>query len=143
MLPNGNIIATGGTHGRILCFEPNGGGTPLWEYQHTSWILHTPAVGPEGNVYFTTWMGGDLVAIDSDGNFLWYYDTGFYLWASPAVDPDTGNIFLGDRTGHFRCFDPDGAVLWDHVFSGTGIDGSAAVDGNGDVYVAVVSCQDE
>ncbi len=137
VLPNGNIIATGGTHGRILCFEPNGGGIPLWTYQHTSWILHTPAVGPEGNVYFTTWSGGDLVAIDSDGDFLWYYDTGFYLWASPAVDPDTGHIFFGDRLGHFRCFDAEGNVLWDHIFSGTGIDGSAAVDANGDVYVAI------
>ena len=143
ILPNGNIIATGGTHGRILCFEPDGGGVPLWTYQHTSWILHTPAVGPEGNIYFTTWMGGEIVAIDEDGNHLWTYDTGFYMWASPAVDPETGNVFVGDRLGHFRCFTADGDgygngdVIWDHVFASTGIDGTAAVDANGDVYVAV------
>ncbi len=137
ILDNGNIIATGGTHGKILCFEPDGDGTPLWEYQYTSWILHTPSVGPEGNIYFSTWGGGDLVAIDSDGNYLWDFDSGFYIWASPAVDPNTGNIFWGDRLGHFRCFDNNGNVLWDHHFTGTGIDGSAAIDANGDVYVAV------
>ena len=143
ILPNGNIIATGGTHGRIICFEPDGGGTPLWEYQHNWWILHTPAVGPEGNIYFTDYHGYSINAINEDGNFLWSYDTGFYMWASPAVDPETGNIFVGDRTGHFRCFSPDGDgygggdVIWDHVFSGTGIDGTAAIDANGDVYVAV------
>jgi outer membrane protein assembly factor BamB len=137
VLPNGDIIATGGTHGRILCFAPDGGGVPKWTYQHTSWILHTPAVGPEGNIYFTTWMGGELVAIDSDGNYLWTYETDFYLWASPAVDPDTGNIFLGDRKGIMRCFEPDGDIVWTRTFASTGIDGSAAVDANGDVYVAI------
>jgi len=135
ILENGNIIATGGTHGRIICFEPDG--DIVWTYQHTSWILHTPCVGPEGNIYFTTWMGGDIVAIDSDGNFLWDYDTSFYMWATPAVDPVTGNVFVGDRLGHFRCFDNEGTILWDHPFAGTGIDGSAAVDANGDVYVGV------
>jgi len=135
ILDNGNIIATGGTHGRIICFEPDG--DIVWTYQHTNWILHTPSVGPEGNIYFTTWSAGDLVALDQNGNYLWEVESGFYNWSSPAVDPETGNIFWGDRLGHFRCVDPDGDVLWDHVFASTGIDGSAAVDGNGDVYVAV------
>jgi hypothetical protein len=143
ILPNGNIIATGGTHGKILCFEPDGGGTPLWEYQHTSWILHTPAVGSQGNIYFTDWQGYSITAIDENGNFLWVYYTGFFLWASPAIDPNTGNVFVGDRMGYFRCFSPNGDgsgngdVLWDHYFANTGIDGTAAVDANGDVYVAI------
>ncbi len=137
ILPNGNIIAPGGTHGRILCFEPDGGGTPLWTYQYTNWTLHTPAVGPEGNIYFSTWSGGDLVCLNSSGEFQWSYNSGFYIWSSPCVDPNTGNIFWGDRTGHFRCFDNEGNIEWDHFFSGTEIDGSAAVDANGDVYVAV------
>ncbi|MCX6645904.1 MAG: PKD domain-containing protein [bacterium] len=143
ILPNGNIIATGGTWGKILCFEPEGGGTPLWEYQHSWWILHTPAVGPQGNIYFTDYEGFSINAIDENGDFLWDYNTSFYMWASPAIDPNTGNVFVGDRLGHFRCFSPDGdgagngEVLWDHVFASTGIDGTAAIDANGDVYVAV------
>jgi len=135
ILPDGNIIAPGGTHGTILCFEPDG--DIVWEYQYTNWILFTPSVGPEGNIYFTTWSGGDLVALDSDGEFLWSYDTGFYLWASPAVDPVTGNVFFGDRLGNFRCFDNSGDVQWERSWASTGIDGSAAIDSNGDVYVAV------
>ena len=135
-LPNGNVVASGGSTGEIFCLEPDG--DIAWEYQSTSWTLLSLSVGPEGNVYFTTWYSpGTLWALDSDGDFLWSADSGYFQWASPAVDPNTGNIFVGHRTGHFRCFEPDGDVVWDHDFAGSNIDGSAAIDANGDVYVAV------
>jgi len=135
VLPDGDIICSGGSTGKIFKFHPDG--TLVWEYQYTSWTLETPVVGPEGNVYFTTWGGGALVALHSDGTFYWSYDTGYYLWANPAVDPKTGRIFLGDRMGKFRCFSSSGAVLWTRDFGASRIDGTAAVDANGDVYVAV------
>jgi outer membrane protein assembly factor BamB len=56
VLKNGDIVCSGGSTGKIFCFHPNG--TPVWEYQYTSWTLETPCVGPEGNIYFTTWDGG-------------------------------------------------------------------------------------
>jgi outer membrane protein assembly factor BamB len=54
-----------------------------------------------------------------------------------VVDPVTGHIFLGDRLGKFRYFDNAGGVVWTHDFGATHIDGTGAVDDNGDVYVAV------
>lgn len=135
VLDNGNIVCSGGSTGKIFCFQPNG--TLVWEYQYTSWTLGTPCVGPNGNVYFTTWGGYSLVALNSSGSFLWSYNTGFYLWANPVVDPATGRIFFGDRNGKFRCFNPDGSVVWTRDFGASRIDGTAAVDANGDVYVAV------
>jgi hypothetical protein len=135
VLDNGDLVCSGGSTGKIFCFHPDG--TPVWEYQYTSWTLETPCVGPEGNIYFTTWEGGELVALHPDGTFYWNYDTTFYLWANPVVDPVTGNVFFGDRLGKFRCFTPTGSVVWTHDFTVTHIDGTAAVDGNGDVYCAV------
>jgi hypothetical protein len=135
VLPGGDIVAAAGTHGRIIRFHPDG--STVWLYQYSWWTLETPSVGPEGNVYFTTYDGGGLVELDSGGNFQWEYPTGYFLWASPVVDPVTGHIFFGDRLGKFRCFDNAKNMLWTHDFGATHIDGTAAVDANGDVYCAV------
>jgi hypothetical protein len=146
VLDNGNLVCSGDTTGKIFCFQPDG--DLVWEYQHTSYTYFPPAIGPEGNIYFTSFLDRTLTALDSGGGYKWskvLMPGSGSIWASPAVDPNTGYIYIGTRTetstgdylGHFLCFDADGNEIWHNQYLNTGIDSSAAVDANGDVYVAL------
>src|SRR5207247_8674964 len=55
----------------------------------------SPAVGPDGAIYFGTWRG-DFWALDPRGICRWRFRTGVEIRSSPAVGTE-GTIYFGCR----------------------------------------------
>lgn len=138
-------------YGILYAINPNG--TSKWNYTITepdygmSWSFGSPAIGPDGTIYFTGQVGsysmtGRLYAINPDGTVKWqkiinpnpsYYTN---LNISPVVAKD-GSIIITpcyynnvDHTSVVYVFNPDGSEKWNTILPHTLIRGLAlASDG--------------
>ncbi len=122
-------------------------GSEIWAYSTLSTaaaggIVSSPAVGPDGTVYFGLEIGsetsiitrGRLYAISPSGSEKWVYDTDDWVDAAPLISPD-GRIYFGDWDGMFYCLDAEtGAEVWS-IDAGAFIVGSAAQGPDGTLYV--------
>ncbi|MEI6509685.1 MAG: PQQ-binding-like beta-propeller repeat protein [bacterium] len=88
-------------------------GRVKWSFPTYHRILSTPAVGPDGSIYFG---GGDrrLWAVTPTGGERW----NFVVWgmadSSPAVS-DTGTIFFGAGDSLFYAVDSKGKEVWKYL----------------------------
>lgn len=93
-----------------------------------------PTIAADGTIY----AGGEdnkMVAYNSDdGSIKWEFETINSVLAAPALDND-GNLYFGDTSGNFYVVGPDGETEWARTQLNEEINSSAAIDGNGVVYI--------
>jgi outer membrane protein assembly factor BamB len=138
----------------VLCFmgsaamaRSQSDGAEIWTYSTLSTataggIVSSPAVGPDGTVYFGLEIGSDtslitrgrLYAISPAGEAKWVFNTDDWIDATPLISAD-GRIYFGDWDGTFYCLDAaTGADIWS-MDAGAFIVGSAAQGPDGTLYV--------
>lgn len=122
-------------------------GSQIWAYSTLSTaaaggIVSSPAVGPDGTVYFGLEIGSDtsiitrgrLYAITPSGEEKWTFDTEDWIDASPLISDD-GRVYFGDWDGTFYCLNADtGAEIWS-MEAGAFIVGGAAQGPDGTLYI--------
>ncbi|MCD4722678.1 MAG: PQQ-binding-like beta-propeller repeat protein [Desulfobacula sp.] len=121
-------------------------GDVKWIYETESLIWSSPAIGPDGTVYFggilansSSWdetpTEGALFAVNPDGTLKWTFSTVGMVRSSPAVAPD-GTIYIddpGDRK--LYALNPDGTVKWS-FHMGSYLTSSPSIGPDGTIYVA-------
>ncbi len=80
-----------------------------WNSGSECWIESSPAIGPNGEVYFHHNCLG-TVALDSNGQYQWAYPAG-EAWNSPSTGLD-GTIYIGNSDHEFYGLNPDGSLQW-------------------------------
>ena len=70
-------------------------GVKLWEFKTGSFVISSPAIGPDGTVYIGS-ADKKLYAINGkSGVKLWEFETGDIIWSSsPAIGSD-GTVYVG------------------------------------------------
>lgn len=107
-------------------------------------VESSPAIGPDGNLYFGR-DDGNLYVVDPNGNLVWKYSTaGKAIRSSIAVGPD-GSAYFGAKNGFFlvlkragsqtTCTDASCLQWWYAVPDGKEIFSSPALGPDGTVYV--------
>lgn len=97
----------------------------------------SPAVGPDGTIYFGT-FSGQMWAVQPDGRQKWVYKTGHgglisvEIRSSPAVAED-GTVYFGCRDRRFYALNSEGRKKWDFATGGW-VDSSPAIGADGTVY---------
>jgi outer membrane protein assembly factor BamB len=64
-----------------------------WQFAVGDWIRSSPAVAPDGSVYFGS-ADNNLYALNPDGTKRWAFAAGNIIESSPAIGSD-GTIFIG------------------------------------------------
>lgn len=84
--------------------------TNLWSINIEADCDSSPAVGPDGTIYFGT-FNGQLLAIDADGSTKWVFKAEREIRSSPAIGAD-GTIYFGSRDRHLYALSRSGALKW-------------------------------
>src|SRR2546425_771399 len=85
-------------------------GVEIWRYTARAGILSSPAIGPDGTIYFGA-DDGNLYAVSDTGSNRWIFPMYEVLESSPAIGDD-GTIYAGSGFGVFYALNPDGTVRW-------------------------------
>jgi len=113
----------------------NPDGSLKWAFETGNGVESSPAIGPDGTVYFGSY-DSCLYAVADSGTFgfqKWKFKTDGQIDGSPTVDGD-GNIYFASRDSVLYCLYPDGSVRWTFDL----IDGSECsptIDDKGYLYV--------
>jgi outer membrane protein assembly factor BamB len=106
--------------------------TALWRYGTGDQIHSSPAIGPDGTIYFGS-LDNYFYALDSDGNKKWRFKMKGQVYSSPAVGAD-GTIYVGCNDQWFYAINPDGTQKWKFA-TGDYIQTSPAIGPDGTIYV--------
>src|SRR5439155_8019465 len=90
-------------------------GEELWHWTARAGIVASPAIGPDGTIYFGA-DDGYLYAVSSSGSNRWIFPMYQYLEASPAVGED-GTIYAGSQFGVFYAVAPNGTAKWEFTLN--------------------------
>jgi hypothetical protein len=102
-----------------------------WRY-HTDGIIHSsPAIAPDGTVYFGSY-DRYLYALNPDGTLRWRYQTGSVVASSPAIAPD-GTVYIGSWDHCLHALNPDGTFRWRYE-TGHLVNSSPAITSDGTVH---------
>lgn len=114
-------------------FNPDG--SRKWVFPTGSGVESSPAIGPDGTIYFGSYDGNLYAVIDAgnEGILQWKFPTGGAVDGSPTVDGD-GTIYFGSRDSTLYALHPDGSVKWTYRADG-GFESSPTIDGNGMLYI--------
>src|SRR5438445_297578 len=102
-------------------------GTPLWSLNADSVIISSPAVAPDGTIYFAA--GSSLYAITNMGSNRWTVAIGYGDSGSPAVAGD-GTIYIAN--GCLHALTPEGSNMWSYPSVGSG---SPAIGFDNTIYI--------
>ena len=72
----------------------------------------TPLVTNDGKIIISTYIGGKIIALDSNGNELWVYDTGGYINNVNLTIGLDGKIYFVDTTRTLYSLNSTGELLW-------------------------------
>src|SRR4026209_1624064 len=85
----------------------------LWTFNATNSVLSSPAIGPDGTIYFGAGRT-DLYAVATDGTMKWRYRTNLFNpltgCLAPAVAED-GTVYAAFYQG-FVALTPEGSLKW-------------------------------
>ncbi|MFM2420159.1 MAG: hypothetical protein RL385_4882, partial [Pseudomonadota bacterium] len=96
-------------------------------------IVSSPAIGPDGSVYFGG-RNNRVLAYSPSGSRLWAFETQGDVVSSPLVDMD-GNVYVGSDDNYLYALNgKTGALIW-RLQTGNDVQSSPAMDKNGTVYV--------
>jgi outer membrane protein assembly factor BamB len=105
--------------------------TNIWTLTFNSMSDSSPAISPDGTIYFGT-FDGKLWAGNPDGSRKWVFKAGTEIKSSPAVGAD-GTIYFGCRDRKFYAVGPDGKKKWAFK-TGAWVDSSPAIATDGTIY---------
>ena len=110
-------------------------GTLKWKFNTGGYIESSPAIGPEGTIYFCASQNSQyiLYALDPDGTKKWDFKTyGEPESSSPCIGEE-GTIYFGSPDGNFYALNPDGSLKWKFE-TGDIISSSPAIGFDGTIY---------
>jgi outer membrane protein assembly factor BamB len=113
----------------------NPDGSLKWSFDTGDGVESSPAIGPDGTIYFGSY-DGDLYALTDAGDegvLQWVFPTNDAIDGSPTVDGD-GIVYFGSRDATVYALYPDGSVKWTFE-TGDGIECSPAIDDRGYLYI--------
>ncbi len=73
-----------------------------WKSRASGPVRSSPAIGPDGTVYFGSWDGA-VYAVASDGRLEWRYQTQAVVDSSPAIAAD-GTLYAGSNDCYLYAF---------------------------------------
>jgi outer membrane protein assembly factor BamB len=99
-------------------------------------VTSSPAIGPDGMIYFGAWDDRLYAVHAFDGSTKWTYATGDDVGSSPALSPDFSTVYVGseDRNLH-AVHTANGTARWTYL-AGAGITASPMVGPDGSVFIA-------
>jgi outer membrane protein assembly factor BamB len=127
-LGNDGVIYWGG--GTNL-YALNADGTLKWRFMAGGQIHASPALGPDGTVYFGA-FDSKLYALTPAGTKKWSFITAGRIYSSPAVDTD-GTIYFGSDDYSLYALRPDGSRKWAFA-TGSYVRSSPSIGADGTIY---------
>ncbi len=106
-------------------------GTEKWKYPE--FRILSPALGPDGKIYFFRSHSGILNALNPNGTKAWSFETGEAPSPNLAIGHD--GIVYAATSDKVHAFRPDGSVKWSYGSSTSGFS-SPAIGADGTVYVS-------
>jgi outer membrane protein assembly factor BamB len=131
-------VYVGFGYNRTLYALDAGDGTVLWSYRVGDFFrqFSSPAVSPDGTVYFGS-TDGNVYALDgADGSLRWQYQTGGTIWisSSAAIGTD-GTVYIGSGDGYLYALnESDGSLRWRYQ-AGAAVSSSPGIGVDGTIYV--------
>jgi outer membrane protein assembly factor BamB len=113
----------------------NPDGTLKWAFETGDGVESSPAIGPDGTIYFGSY-DSCLYAVTDNGNegvLKWKFPTDGPIDCSPTVDGN-GIIYFGSRDSTLYALYPDGSIRWTFQAGGA-FESSPTIDGNGYLYI--------
>lgn len=113
----------------------NPDGSLKWTFETEDGVESSPAIGPDGTIYFGSY-DGFLYALEDKGSaaeLQWKFKTEGPIDGSPIVDGN-GIIYFGSRDGNLYSLFPNGTVQWILETNG-GFEASPSLDDNGFLYI--------
>jgi outer membrane protein assembly factor BamB len=104
-----------------------------WAYFTGHKLRSTPAIGPDGSIYFGA--GSTMVALDTDGTVRWDHPVAGRVYAAPAVVGDPPMIYFPCDAGIFYALGQYSQEFWTFT-TGIPTRSSPGVDDSGVVYFA-------
>lgn len=106
-------------------------GTKIWEFNAGDRINSSPALGPDGLIYFGA--GATVYALSPDGTPKWRFAAAGQVFSSPALAPD-GTVYFGCFDSKLYAVSQTGILKWTFATGGW-IYSSPALDTDGTIYV--------
>jgi outer membrane protein assembly factor BamB len=123
--------------GRFLALQTNL--TKRWEFPLGSSVTaYSPAVGPDGAIYFWT-TDGNFYALNPDGSKRWALADLYPLDLSAAIGAD-GRIVVPNRNHMVYALNPDGTFLWEYR-AVSNVVSSPSLAPSGEVYFGTDDAQ--
>lgn len=108
-------------------------GTVLWTFETGDVIQSSPALAPDGTIYFGS-HDGRLYALNPDGSKKWEFRTLANIPSSPVVAKD-GTIYIASLDKMLYAITPEGRIKW-LIAPGSAIAATPALGAGGEIYVA-------
>src|SRR6266481_476757 len=105
----------------------------LWQVSAGSRLLTSPALGPDGTIYFGSADG--LNAVSANGKVLWKHPVPGGIHAPPVVATD-GIVYFSTWLGDVQSVNPDGSTRWDPRYGSVGYSSPPALGYDGVLYLA-------
>lgn len=108
-------------------------GEVLWTFETREVIQSSPALAPDGTIYFGS-HDGRLYALNPDGTKKWEFRTAGNLPSSPVIGKDA-SVYIGSLDRTLYALTPEGRIKW-LISPRSSIAATPALGRNGDIYVA-------
>ncbi len=109
----------------------NTDGSLAWEYQTDDSVVATPAIGPDGTLYFGS-VDHFFYALNSDGTLKWRINLGSNCVVSPTVGPD-GTIYVG--ADKLYAINPNGSIKWVYEYHNYFVFATPVISSEGTIYI--------
>ncbi|MEE9443283.1 MAG: PQQ-binding-like beta-propeller repeat protein [candidate division Zixibacteria bacterium] len=113
----------------------NSDGTLKWIFETGDGVESSPAIGPDGTIYFGSYDSCFYALTDmgNEGVQKWKFKTGGKIDGSATVGGD-GVIYFGSRDSTLYALYPDGSVKWTFPLD-DGTECSPTIDDKGNLYI--------